>query len=216
MNPKTLKTTALVLVVIALVAAAATISYYLQQRRIVALQAELIELAKRQDAPAETESVAPANPPVDAPASPIADSDDPESEAEPDGSPTDATSDAATTRFAFVAKASTKGSTVELSLDYADFLTGDAAAKAAAADGEESPPPNDYYISNKNTKLRTFAVKKGAKFIVMGADPDDTSELSAAQFASAISSNLDGAADAGYWFVIKDEMIRSGKEQWTP
>lgn len=217
MNPKTIKTTALVLVIVALVAAAAAISYYWQQRRIVALQAELFEVSQRLDAQTTTRDVAPLTPPVDTPVTPAVEPDDSKTETESEDSPSDtAADDSSTTRFAYVGQATNSGGTVVLSLDYADFLTGDAAAKAAAANGEESPPPNDYYISNKNTKLRKFTVKKGAKFIVMGADPDDTTELTAAQFASAISSNLDGAADAGYWFVIKGDTIRSGKEQWTP
>ena len=36
------------------------------------------------------------------------------------------------------------------------------------------------------------------------------------QFLDAIQANTDGAADAGYWFVITGTTVESGEEQWTP
>ena len=219
MKPQTIKTTAIVLVVVALVAAAATISYYVQQRRITQLQAELLALAEQSKAQPTTQPTAPVEPvepAVDVPAPSETDAENPPADSESKSGDDAEAEDPSTTRFAFVGKATTSGGTVVLSLDYADFLTGAAAAKAAAKDGEESPPPNDYYISNANSKLRKFSVKKGARFVMLGADPDETTELSAAQFAEAITDNLEGAADAGYWFVIKGDTVLSGKEQWTP
>lgn len=128
-------------------------------------------------------------------------------------------SDGATTKvrqFAFVTGGSADGDTVTLKLDYADFLTGDAAAAAATEAGSESPPPNDYYISNVNPKLRALKVAPGAKFTVAGMAPEDTSSLDATEFLDAIKGNTDGAADAGYWFTIEDGVIVSAEEQWAP
>ncbi|RMH86193.1 MAG: hypothetical protein D6683_00900, partial [Actinomyces sp.] len=45
-----------------------------------------------------------------------------------------------------------------VTFDLACWFTGDAAALAAAEDGEESPPPNDYYIRNRSSRLRTVPV----------------------------------------------------------
>ncbi|WP_088284006.1 hypothetical protein [Kineosporia sp. A_224] len=53
-----------------------------------------------------------------------------------------------------------------VTVDVVQFLTGDAAAKAAKEDGGESPPPNDYWIRNANPKLRTLAVLAGARITV--------------------------------------------------
>jgi hypothetical protein len=49
-----------------------------------------------------------------------------------------------------------------LTFDLAEFLTGEAAAQAAAEHGDESPPPNDYYIVNDNPKLRTMPIAPDA------------------------------------------------------
>jgi hypothetical protein len=53
-----------------------------------------------------------------------------------------------------------------VTFDLIQFLTGDAATRAAAEDGEESPPPNDYYIRNVNPKLRTLPVRADASITV--------------------------------------------------
>ena len=49
-----------------------------------------------------------------------------------------------------------------ITFDLIQFFTGEAATKAAAEDGQESPPPNDYYIRNVNSRLRTLPVRSGA------------------------------------------------------
>lgn len=52
---------------------------------------------------------------------------------------------------------------VRLSFDRALFLTGEAANKAAAEHGDESPVPNDYYVVNDNTTLRTLTLHKDVR-----------------------------------------------------
>ncbi len=215
MNPKTIKTTAIVLVVVALVAAAATISYYVQRRRTVAQQARLLEQAREQQSvaePAETVEVA-----VEGPVSTEAEADasTPEEDPEPANDEAPEPAPEKITQFAFVQKATDSGGKVTLTLDYADFLTGQAAIDAALADGEE-PPPNDYYISNQNSKVRKLTVKKGALFVIVGAEPDDTEKLSASEFVDALAADLDGVADAGFWFVIQGDEVQSGEQQWAP
>ena len=218
MSEKTKRAVAIGLLVVIAVAAAAGVTYYLQQRRIDQLssevkakQAELAALAARADRldaalQSLTESTtAPAD--TDGTAADSASEND-ESEA-PKPEPT------TSRQFAFVRKATDKNGKVSLVLDFAQFMTGDAAAKAAAAAGDE-PPPNDYYISNTNPKLRTFPVDKQAKFVIASSDPNDTTTLSAGQFQDAIANNTDGAADAVYWFVISNGTVTGGEQQWLP
>jgi hypothetical protein len=54
----------------------------------------------------------------------------------------------------------------KVTFDLIQYLTGDAATRAAAEDGEESPPPNDYYIRNVNPRLRTLPVRADASITV--------------------------------------------------
>jgi hypothetical protein len=61
------------------------------------------------------------------------------------------------------------GSTI--TIDIAELLTGDAAVKAAIEDGAVEPGAtsidNDYYIRNKNPKVRTATVAPGAPIKVL-------------------------------------------------
>ncbi len=217
MSPHAIKVTAITLLVVAAIGAAAGISYFVQQRRIDQLQSVLLrqrsemstQQLKAEALAAQVEQLTGASgaPATEEPGTPGA-SVDPEAESIPQPE--------AAEQFAFVTKATQSGGKVKLSLDYAQFLTGDAAATAAADAGGESPPPNDYYILNTNTKVRLLPVAAGAKFTVALSSPDDTKELSAAQFRDVIANNTDGAADAPYWFTIKSGVVTGGHEQWTP
>jgi uncharacterized coiled-coil protein SlyX len=216
-SPRAIKLTAITLLVAVAVGAAATISYFVQQQRIDQLRAELVQqksevskqklkiealmaqLAQAADAPTAPTPPEPTNP---------------SGASEPNSKP--AAKSRAAKQFAFVTKATEKGGAIKLSLDYAQFLTGDAAARAAADAGGESPPPNDYYIVNSNTKIRVLPVASGARFTVALSSPDDTRNLSAGQFLDVIANNTDGAADAPYWFTIKSGVVTGGTEQWTP
>ena len=219
MSDKTKRAVAIGLLVLVAVAAAAGVTYYLQQRRIEQLtaevkanRAEFAALTARADRLAaalqsQTESTttpADTGGSAEGAASEAGDSEAPKPE------PT------TSRQFAFVRKATDKNGKVSLVLDFAQFLTGDAAAKAASAAGDESPPPNDYYISNTNPRLRTFPVDKKAKFVIASSDPNDTTTLSASEFQDAIANNTDGAADAVYWFVITNGTVAGGEQQWLP
>jgi len=219
MSNKTVKTAVVVLLVVAAVAAAAGLTYFSQQRRVAQLEAELAakqdeltELASNVDAiKAKLESAT-----TSSTASPAQAGDD-DGAVQTDDSKQPARPEPTTSRqCAFVKKATDKNGKMSVVLDFAQFLTGDAAADAAAAAGDESPPPNDYYISNTNPKLRTFPVAKKAEFEVAFGDPTDTAMLSAGEFYDAIINNADGAADALYWFVITNGTVTGGEEQWTP
>lgn len=218
MSEKSVRTVAIVLLVVVAVAAAAGLSYFIQQRRVVALeadlktkQADLAALKAKVDSITATllsQTTSSSAAATDtAPSGPDA-SSDPKLPEKPE--PT------TLRQCAFVKKATNKNGKMSLVLDFAQFLTGSAAEDAAAAAGDETPPPNDYYISNTNPKLRTFPVARGAKFVVAYGDPNDTATLSADEFYDAIRHNSDGAADAVYWFVITNGTITGGEEQWLP
>jgi cell division protein FtsB len=216
MSEKTVRTVAIVMLVLVAVGAAAGITYYLQQRRVDQLsaqvrakQAELVTLAAQIDRiNARLQALS---------ATDTATSDEttateqPQEQTEPAEKPEPTT----TRQSAFVRKATDKNGKMSLVLDFAQFLTGDAAAEAAEAAGDE-PPPNDYYIMNSSLKLRTFPVDKKAKFVVAYGDPNDTATLSAGEFYDAIVNNTDGAADALYWFVIANGRVTGGEQQWLP
>jgi hypothetical protein len=53
-----------------------------------------------------------------------------------------------------------------VTVDVVDLLTGAEAERAAAAAGAETPPPNDYYIRNVSTRLRTLPVAAGTPITV--------------------------------------------------
>lgn len=217
MSPKIARVTALTLLVVALIAAAIGTTYALQERRMNELRIERDSLltANRQQEKANqdlaerlnqltaqapgvktTQTVPTAAPPVDAEQS----SDQP----------------GPVRQFAFVSKATENGGVVKLSLNYAQFLTGDAAAKAAQDAGGESPPPNDFYIVDTDSKVRALPVSPKAKFTIVSGGPDETTVLSTRQFVEALAENTEGASDAPYWFTIDANVVTGGEQQWTP
>ena len=220
MSDRTKSIVTVVMIVVLAAIVASGLTYYLQQRRIeqltaevAAKQAELGALAAQVDAINASLQSQTATGTVDRDgAATDASTDDEAADVQAAPKPEPTTS----RQFALVKKATDKNGKVSLVLDFAQFLSGDAAADAAAAAGDESPPPNDYYISNGNPKLRTFPVAKKAKFVVAYSDPNDTATLSASEFQDAIADNTDGAADAVYWFVITNGTVTGGEQQWLP
>lgn len=126
-------------------------------------------------------------------------------------------------QFTFVKNVAIKGGKTSVSADFAQFLTGDAAAKSAAAHGDESPPPNDYYIANDNKKVRTLPVKSGIKITLTALD-DGTSDPEGykvslekwAGYYAAPTADTGGITDGPYWFTITDGVVTAIEEQYTP
>ncbi len=124
--------------------------------------------------------------------------------------------------FAFIEKVSA-GAKPSIVADYAQFLTGDAAAAAATADGEESPPPNDFYIANANPKLRSLPVKPGLR-VKLVSRPDGTMDVEgyriafstwAGYYASPTESNSI-ILRAPYWLTLRDGIVTGIEEQYIP
>lgn len=83
----------------------------------------------------------------------------------------------------FVASAGAKGYSV--TVDYVQYLTGQAATDAAKEEDEESPPPNGFFIRNESAKLRTLTLPKTASVTLLGwgnTSPTNPQALPAEQF----------------------------------
>lgn len=113
--------------------------------------------------------------------------------------------------FGYVAAATTD----QLDFDLACWFTGDAAADAAAEDGEESPPPNDYYVRNANDAVRTLDVAAGAavRWLPNSGDPS-TEEL--VTYSDWITDRAGRDYQPGVWLVIVDGAITEVQEQYVP
>lgn len=95
------------------------------------------------------------------------------------------------TGFGYVTSVSVAESTV--SIDVAELLTGDEAVKAAVADGALEPGetsiPNDYYVRNRNPKVRVAPVGPSAGIGVLEDDGGpDISSASLAQLAASVAA----------------------------
>ena len=119
-------------------------------------------------------------------------------------------------QFCYIKDLTSGGGKWSLVLDYAQMLSGKAAAEAAAERGEESPPPNDYFIVNDNPKLRTFEAAPGAKVTLYYDGMADKRVLTIAQFAAVFTANKDGKADVPYWAVVSEDEVLSLEEQYLP
>jgi len=104
----------------------------------------------------------------------------------------------------------------EIEFDLACWFTGDAAIRAAAEDGEESPPPNDYYVRNVNTTLRTILV--GDEVMVVWypeiGDPASETTISYQEWLDALDDR--GGLMLAVWIEIEEGVISSIREQWVP
>lgn len=113
-----------------------------------------------------------------------------------------------------------------MAFDLACFYTGDEANQQAAARGDEVPVPNDVYIVNDNTKVRTVNFDPAARLQLI--DWNQCCEFAAGaemqSFASAVESGdfaeLDAFRYAGtmspYWVTIQDGRVVAFEEQFLP
>lgn len=126
-----------------------------------------------------------------------------------------------TRQFAYVNRVTSLKGAISLSADYAQFLTGDAAVKAAAAAGDEAP--NDYFIVNDSKKLRELPVSPSAT-VRLTMRPDGSSEPDG--FASSLAAftgfflkptaDNEGIRISPFWLTIKDGTVISIEQQYLP
>jgi hypothetical protein len=127
-------------------------------------------------------------------------------------------------QFAFIGEF-----TGEFVVDYAEFLTGEAAneaAREAGEIGENETVPNDYYISNVNPLFRGLALADNAPIYVLGFDEEDGIKpvlVDRATFEAMFTGDFDPADWYGgdprqlpYWLIIEGETILQIEQQYLP
>ncbi|HEX4906995.1 MAG TPA: hypothetical protein VFW32_00225 [Actinomycetes bacterium] len=105
-----------------------------------------------------------------------------------------------------------------ITFDLIQFFTGDAAAKAAAEDGQESPPPNDYYIRNVNPRLRTLPVRSGAPITVnvlaAGSTGNATKDVSVT--LDELAGYFPNSGTAPFWITVDQGQVTRIAQQFLP
>ena len=99
-----------------------------------------------------------------------------------------------------------------VSFDLIQFYQGDQATVEAAKDHQESPPPNDYYIRNVNSKLRTLPVRADATITanqIAGSNQDVPVTL-------AKLATLTREHSPVFWITVRHDQVLKIGEQWVP
>jgi hypothetical protein len=103
-----------------------------------------------------------------------------------------------------------------VTFDLIQWFEGDAAARAAAEDGQESPPPNDYYTRNVNPRLRTLPITAGARITLTRL----TAGQSGGNAAGPVPADLATVAASGvghiFWATVQGGQIQALEEQYVP
>jgi hypothetical protein len=126
--------------------------------------------------------------------------------------------------------------------DYAQFLTGQAAIDAAVEDGVTTPEegvPNDYYIRNVNSQLRTLPVAPNALVMLVSPAPGAVGEVAVSMTDWLALFHEDGRPydpeveelpsgeaphfgyfgagwGAPYWLTLQDGTVRQIRQQYLP
>jgi hypothetical protein len=129
-------------------------------------------------------------------------------------------------RFGYIRSVSTAGPAVTLAFDEAEFLTGDAAQKAAEEDGFVKPGesvPNDYYIRNPDKTARTLRLANDAKITHFQCSPcRDGLPGKLGPFLAAFVTGRRNLNDpyrgkySQYWLTIRDGEVVAIDEQYVP
>ena len=105
-----------------------------------------------------------------------------------------------------------------ITFDLIQFFTGEAATKAAAEDGEESPPPNDYYIRNVNSRLRTLPVRSDAPITVnvLAAQSTGSSTKDVSVTLDELASYFPNSGTAPFWITVEQGQVTKIAQQFLP
>jgi hypothetical protein len=105
-----------------------------------------------------------------------------------------------------------------ITFDLIQFFTGEAATKAAAEDGEESPPPNDYYIRNVNSRLRTLPVRSDAPITVnvLAAPSTGSSTKDVSVTLDELASYFPNSGTAPFWITVEQGQVTKIAQQFLP
>jgi hypothetical protein len=110
----------------------------------------------------------------------------------------------------------TAGHTVQV--DVIQFFTGEAAATAAAQDhAPEVPPPNDVWIRNSSTRLRTLPIAPGAVVTVNTLAAEQTgSATKDVSWTLAQLAGSDQLSSAVFWLTLKGGQVTRIAQQYLP
>ena len=105
-----------------------------------------------------------------------------------------------------------------ITFDLIQFYSGDAATKAAAEDNKESPPPNDYYIRNVNSRLRTLPVRTGAPITVnvLAAQSTGSSTKDVSVTLDELASYFPNSGTAPFWITVEQGQVTKIAQQFLP
>jgi len=105
-----------------------------------------------------------------------------------------------------------------ITFDLIQFLTGEAAIKAAAEDHQESPPPNDYYIRNVNPRLRTLPVRSGAPMTVnnLAYQESGNSTKNVTVTLAKLASLMPKQGGPPIWITVQNGQVTKIAEQFVP
>ena len=105
-----------------------------------------------------------------------------------------------------------------ITFDLIRFFTGAAATKAAAEDGEESPPPNDYYIRNVNSRLRTLPVRSDAPITVnvLAAQSTGSSTKDVSVTLDKLASYFPNSGTTPFWITVEQGQVTKIAQQFLP
>jgi hypothetical protein len=105
-----------------------------------------------------------------------------------------------------------------ITFDLIQFFTGEAANKAAAEDGEESPPPNDYYIRNVNSRLRTVPVRSDAPITVnvLAAQSTGSSTKDVSVTIDELAGYFPNSGTAPFWITVEQGQVTKIAQQFLP
>lgn len=113
-----------------------------------------------------------------------------------------------------------------LGIDLAEFLTGDAADKAAADAGEieaGEEVPNDYFIDNGQEEYVTIPLARNVTVRVVG-DPPELVDGELGPFAEAFAERPDEidpdsryrGVTSQYWVTVRNGQVTAIEEQYLP
>jgi hypothetical protein len=125
--------------------------------------------------------------------------------------------------FVYVKKVVGSSGDQSLTFDLALFLTDQAAADAATANGDESPPPNGYYIVNKNAMLRTIPISPAVSIRYFPSSgpaccahkPGTIDGFAAAVNGTAMTDYPD-MSFSPWWITLQDGVIVKISQQYLP
>ena len=128
--------------------------------------------------------------------------------------------------FGYIRSVSTAGPAATLTFDEAQFLTGDAAQKAAEKDGAVAPGEtvaNDYYIRNRDQTTQTLRIANDAKVTAKrcplcrhGRDGQLGPFLASFMKGRQTFADPYRGKYSLYWLTIRDGEVAAIDEQYVP